>query len=56
MRAAIYRENKITVSSLVKDGVSLIPFASCIIVNSVISFAIVISYWISSSLSVAPFF
>ena len=34
-------------SSLVKDGVSMIPFASCIIVNSVIFFVIVISYRIS---------
>ena len=48
MKAGIYRENKITVSSLVKDDVSLIPFASCIIVNSVIFFfVIVISYRIS---------
>ena len=43
----MYRENKITVSSLVKDGVSLIPFASCIIVNSVMFCVIVISYRIS---------
>ena len=43
----MYRENKITVSSLVKDGVSLIPFASCIIVNSVIFSVIVVSYRIS---------
>ena len=35
MRVAINRENKMNVSSLVKDDVSLTLGATCIIVNSV---------------------
>ena len=33
MKVAINRENKMNVSSLVRDGVSLVPFATRIIVK-----------------------
>lgn len=46
MRVAVNRENKMNVSSLVRDGVSLMPFATCIIVK-IKCFLIVISHQIS---------